>query len=67
MVSGTVVITQCNFTNNKASVWGGAIIADVSSMSISNTTLVNNSAYGGGEAIGVYSGSVSIFDCSLTK
>ncbi|XP_064389295.1 uncharacterized protein LOC135337310 isoform X1 [Halichondria panicea] len=64
VVSGIVVITRCNFTNNKASVWGGAIVVVASNVSISNSILINNS---GGGAIGVVLASVSIFGCSLTN
>ena len=78
VVSGTVVITSCAFTNNKASgnnnVYsgdgGGAIsVTSGSSVSISNSTLTNNKCsadYGG--AIMVYSGSsVSISNSTLTN
>ncbi len=44
VVSGTVVITWCNFTNNKASQYGGAIHVGSGSVSISNSELTNNSA-----------------------
>ncbi len=66
VVSGTVVITWCNFTNNKVSWNGGAISVGSGSVSISNSELTNNSAdYGG--AILVHSGSVSISNSELTN
>ncbi|XP_064389007.1 uncharacterized protein LOC135337049 [Halichondria panicea] len=68
VVSGTVVITWCNFTNNKAVQLGGAIHVDSGSVSISNSELTNNSAdYGSGGAIDVVSGSVSISNSELTN
>ena len=67
VVSGTVVITRCTFTNNKASEFGGAIAVVSSSVSISNSELTNNSAYSDGGAISVYSGSISISGCTLTS
>ncbi|XP_064389019.1 uncharacterized protein LOC135337056 [Halichondria panicea] len=66
VVSGTVVITWCNFTNNKAVQLGGAIHVDSGSVSISNSELTNNSADFGG-AISVGSGSVSISNSELTN
>ncbi|XP_064388868.1 uncharacterized protein LOC135336920 [Halichondria panicea] len=67
VVSGTVVITWCNFTNNKGSEFGGAIAVVSSSVSISNSELTNNRAYWGGGAIIVGSGSVSISNSELTN
>ena len=67
VVSGAVVITWCNFTNNKAVQLGGAIHVDSGSVSISNSELTNNSAdYKGGAISVVYSGSVSISNSELT-
>ncbi|XP_064388815.1 uncharacterized protein LOC135336877 [Halichondria panicea] len=67
VVSGTVVITRCTFTNNKASQFGGGInVGSGSSVSISDSTLTNNAAdYGG--AIYARSRSVFISDCELTN
>ena len=67
LVSGTVVITWCNFTNSEAFQYGGAIYVDSGSVSISDSTLTNNSADRSGGAIGVYSGNVSISDSILTN
>ncbi len=67
VVSGTVVITRCNFTNNKASQHGGAISVYSGSVSISNSTLTNNSADYVGGAIAVQSGGVSISNSMLTN
>ena len=67
-VSGAVVITWCNFTNNEVYLYGGAIhVESGSSVSISSSTMTNNSAgdYGGAISVGS-SGSVSIFDSTLT-
>ena len=65
--SGAVVITRCNFTNNKAVQLGGAISVDSgSSVSIFNCELTKNSAEESG-AIGVFSGNVSIFNSTLTN
>ena len=66
VVSGTVVITWCNFTFNIASRYGGAINIGSGSVSISNSELTNNSAVYGGGAIRVISGSVSISNSTLT-
>ena len=66
VVSGTVVFTWCNFTNNKASQNGGAIHVVSGSVSISDSELTNNIAESGG-AIYVESGSVSISDSELTN
>ncbi|XP_064389302.1 uncharacterized protein LOC135337314 isoform X2 [Halichondria panicea] len=67
VISGTVVITWCNFTFNIASRYGGVIaVYSGSSVSISNSELTNNSAdYGG--VISVYSGSVSINNTDITN
>ncbi len=67
VVSGTLVITWCNFTNNKAFQSGGAISVDSGSVSISNSELTNNSAAVFGGAILVASGSVSISNSTLTN
>ena len=68
VVSGAVVITWCNFTNNKASQNGGAISVVSGSVSISNSELTNNSADYSGGAINVGSGSsVSISNSELTN
>ena len=69
VVSGTVVVTRCTFTNNKASEFGGAIAVVSSSVSISNSELTNNNAYSGdgGGAISVTSGNVSISNSTLTN
>ncbi|XP_064388678.1 uncharacterized protein LOC135336760 [Halichondria panicea] len=68
LVSGTVVITSCNFTNNEASLYGGAISIYSSSVSISNSILTNNSANNDGGAIAFSSGrSVSISNSTLTR
>ncbi|XP_064389551.1 uncharacterized protein LOC135337551 [Halichondria panicea] len=67
VVSSTVVITRCNFTNNKASQNGGAIHVGSGSVSISNSELTNNSADYHGGAIYVDSGSVSISNSELTN
>ena len=68
MVSGTVVITWCNFTNNKAFTAGGAIHVVSGSVSISKCELTNNSADQRGGAIYVYKGrNVSIADSTLTN
>ncbi|XP_064397236.1 uncharacterized protein LOC135344080 [Halichondria panicea] len=64
VVSGTVVITWCTFTNNKASQVGGAISVVSTSVFISNCELTKNSAEEGG-AIGVSSGNVSISNSTL--
>ena len=68
VVSGTVVITWCNFTNNKAFHCGGAIAVVSGSVSISDCELTNNRADRSGGAILVNSGSnVSISDSVLTN
>ena len=68
VVSGTVVIFWCNFTNNKAVRLGGAIrIESGSNVSFCNSELTNNNA-GAGGAIFVYSGSsVSISNSTLSN
>ncbi len=66
VISGTVVITWCTFTNNKAFQFGGAIHVNSGSVSISGSTLTNNKADNGG-AICVNSGSVSISGSTLTN
>ncbi len=66
VVSGSVAIIWCNFTNNKASNTGGAISVDSGSMSVSDCELTNNRAYYSG-AIYVKSGSVSISDSTLSN
>ncbi|XP_064397685.1 probable outer membrane protein pmp20 [Halichondria panicea] len=65
MVSGTVVITWCNFINNKAFQFGGAI--GIGSVSISDSVLKNNGAYELGGTISVSSSSVSISSSTLTN
>ena len=69
VVSGTVMITWCNFTNNEASRYGGAIsigsIYSGSSVFISNSELKNNSASEGGAIYFFGSGSVSISNSEL--
>ena len=67
VVSDTVVIAWCNFTNNKAVQLGGAIAVVSGSVSISNSELTHNSAGYEGGAIAVVSGSVSISNCELTN
>ncbi|XP_064389300.1 uncharacterized protein LOC135337313 isoform X2 [Halichondria panicea] len=67
VVSGAVVITWCNFTNNKASQNGGAISVVSGSVSISNSELTNNSADYYGGTINVDSGNVSISNSELTN
>ncbi|XP_064388865.1 uncharacterized protein LOC135336917 [Halichondria panicea] len=65
VISGTVVITWCNFTNNKASQDGGALyVTSGSSVTISDSNLKNNGANWGG-AINVDSGNVSISGSTL--
>ncbi len=66
MLSGTLVLTQCNFTSSKSFKHGGAIHVYLGSVSISKCELTNNCAgYGG--AIFVNSGSVSISGSTLTN
>ncbi len=67
VISGTVVITWCSFTNNKASYFGGAINVGSGSVSISNSELTNNRAGFDGGAISVKSGSASISNIELTN
>ncbi len=71
VVSGTVVITWCIFTNNKAIGLGGAIrVNSGSSVSIFNCELTNNrAAFGGiGGAIHISSGSsMKISNSELTN
>ncbi|XP_064389192.1 uncharacterized protein LOC135337228 [Halichondria panicea] len=68
VISGTVAITWCNFTNNKASQDGGAFhVGSGSSVNISNCEVTNNSADGNGGAIYAGSGSVFISDSTLTN
>ncbi len=67
VVSGTVVITWCNFTNNKASQFGGAINVTSGSVFIFDSELTNNRADYYGGAINVGSGNVSISSSELTN
>ncbi len=67
VVSGTVLITWCNFTNNKASQFGGAINVTSGSVSIFDSELTNNRADYYGGAINVDSGNVSISSSELTN
>ena len=69
VVAGTVVITWCNFTNNKAFLHGGAIFvySVIGSVSISNSELTNNKAnFGGVIYVNSLIGSVSISNSELT-
>ena len=66
MVSDTVVITRCTFTNNKALQFGGLIHVNSGSVSISGSTLTNNRA-GEGGAINVDSGSLITLDSMLSN
>ncbi|XP_064388829.1 uncharacterized protein LOC135336892 [Halichondria panicea] len=67
MVSANVTISFCNFTDNRASQFGGAISVYTGRGSVSfyNCKLLNNIAEYGGE-IYAYKGSVSVHSCDQT-
>ena len=67
VISSTIVITWCNFTNNEAFLYGGAIyFGPGSSVSISDSILTSNRAEFGG-AIHIWLGSVFMSNCTVTN
>ena len=65
--NGTSTVENCNFTNNVASQYGGAIYSEEGKLTVLNSKFINNTAYVTGGALSFEGEELSIFESEFVN